>query len=212
MTRFVDIKCDQRSRVGTFRAIKRHSEYHVGEYTFWYDRNFGAIAEGEFITVPLEMVSDRPAFTARPNAGGCVEFYTLWNGEYPLEKLGENSTPWEVALKDIFDTHVVTDGYIIVSPGMVFSVIEQEHEERILQRLFAYGGTIDIYDSFTFGRWFESLKPEVKDVISPLQRDKMVNKYTEERFVRIAFEDPRVRIFGPRKDYDKGWLSNIQRV
>nr|DAT35106.1 MAG TPA: hypothetical protein [Caudoviricetes sp.] len=212
MTRFVDIKSDPRSHVGTFRAIKRNSVWRVGEYTADYDRTFGAIAEGDFVTVSPEMVSNKPAFTIWPNAGGRVKFYTLWGGKYPLRKLDAESTPWEVPLKDIFDSYVVTDGYILMSSGTMFSVIEQEHEEQLLQKLFTCGGVIDIYDDFTFGRWFESLKSEVKNVISSLRRVRMVDKYTKEKFDRITFEDPRVRIFGPRKDRYEGWTNNIQRV
>nr|DAY44698.1 MAG TPA: hypothetical protein [Caudoviricetes sp.] len=212
MTRFVDIKSDPRSHVGTFRAIKRNSVWRVGEYTAGYDRTFGSIAKGEFVTVQPEMVSNKSAFTIWPNEGGCVKFYTLWGGEYLLKKLNTESIPWEVSIKEIFDPSVVTDGYIATSTGTMFSVIEREHEEQVLQKIFAYGGGIDVYDSFTFKRWFESLNPDVQSVISSVRRARMVDKYANEVFDRVTFKDPRVRIFGPRKDYDEGWVNNIQRV
>ena len=219
MTRYEAIKDDKRSRLGTFRAIKRHSEPQVGEYTFWYDRSFGAVAEGEFITVPPEAISDRPAFTLWPNVGGRLAFHLLWGGEYPLHALDSNHFPWEVDADDIYSIGVVTDGYVIsqcTNKFNVFSVIEREHEERFLSRLFTYGGEIRVYNDFLFGGWVVDLKPEVKGWIMSAKRSSATEygkTYDEEfKYTKLQIPDPRKRIFGPRGEYDKGWLDNIQRV
>jgi hypothetical protein len=156
------------------------------------------------------MVGDEYSFAVYPNIGGSVKFYPLWGGEYLLERLDENFIPWEVGVESIFDTYVDTDGYIIVSPGTVFSVIEQEHEEQVVQKLLDYGGYIAIFDTFAFGRWVESLDSEAKNILSWLPKERAVNKVTGVRFNKIHIEDPRTRIFGPRGDYDKGWVKNIQ--
>lgn len=219
MTRYESIKSDKRSGLGIFRAIKRHSEPQVGEYTFWYDRSFGAVAEGEFVMVPPEVVSDRPAFTIWPNVGGPLKIHLLWDGEYPLKALDSNNIPWEVNADDIYSIGIVTDGYVIsqcVNKFLVFSVIEREDEERSLSRLFAYGGEIRVYNNFPFGGWLEGLKPDVKGWITSAKRSRATEygkTYDEEfEYTKIEIPDPRRRIFGPRKDYDEGWVDNIQRV
>lgn len=217
--RYEAIKGDRRSGLGIFRAIKRHSEYRVGEVTSWCDRDFGVIAEGEFVTVPSKTISDNPAFTIWPTVGGGLKIHLLWDGEYLLKALSSANFPWEVSADDIYSLGVVTDGYVISQCGdnfNVFSVIEREDEERCLSRLFRYGGEIRVYNDFPFGGWLETLKPEVKGWITSAKRSRATEygkTYDEEfEYTKIEIPDPRKQIFGPRKDYDKGWVDNIQRV
>ena len=211
MTRFTEIKSDPRSEIGTFRAIKRHSTYCTGDNFTWYDRTFGAIAEGEFVTVLPEMMSSKHDFEISTNMGDFMEVYMLWGGEYPIKKLYTKARPWEVDIDDIYNPHVVTEGYII-SSGEVFTVIEREHEEKIFEHMLEKGGVVNIYNKISFEKWLERVSPEQVRILSLLRWEHKTDELTNENFIRIQIEDPRVRSFGPRGSYDEGWVDAIQRV
>lgn len=211
---FKAIKEDPRSGAGVFRWLKRNTTYGTGDYCTYTWHSFGAPAEGTFVTVPHGAVGNK-AFILDPSVSAYLTYFPLWGGLYFLENIDSSEGPWERPASDIYEPGLATDPYILsqTDDGIkIWKPIERETEDKVLNRLLSFGGTIDVYDAPTFNMWLSRTSSEVQNAVMYSQRINREATSWRSEYLEINIADPRVALFGNRGEDGKGWVNNIQRI